>query len=740
MWLYLFTGIVVLAHLEVAFAQIDYSSIINQSMCTWEQPRVNIIRDTIYLDGGYLWWQLGKSDGQYGIPQSGGLDNRNGNVYELSLRLPFDTKSTNLTKLFTQRSQTGELASSGLAPGYRDGVMFANDGEYIVYGGATALTDSQAPPPPDRVIAYEAYQWGPEKPNWKAGFYYRSLPSNVTTFVTDGAGVSAPSENLGFYFSGMHAKDWGPCWDDNESANITANTLVTVDMSVMREETWKIDTLPDDVPGRASAELVWIPVSESGILIAIGGVIYPESWESHNLTASQKAESKKTSPTFMQTLPVYDVANKRWYMQNTTGDIPPQLTLFCSVVAAATDGSSYNVYIYGGYDGLDLKDPPSDDVYILSVPSFTWIKAYTGEQGHGRSGHKCVKVYPDQMFVLGGINIDPTRCVGGGIIQVFNLNSLRFQDSYNPEHWSPYEVPALVTAQIGGDSKGGATKTAPSSWNDDALRTVFSSKYTKPIQTYYPYKLASSTSTPSTVPKPDGNSHGSGLPNWVGPVLGVILALIVIAALVIGWFLYRRRRYKSTYGSTTSDGANSRMRIFKWISGTHVSPPRGSTIATSTELGANEKHFSGGTLSDGGASGRAKSPSSGTYEAGSLQVHELDSNTGGRVELATDYNSAENQSPLRQASYSPSLDGVLSTQDQQPGDRTSATSSNDSRPSRPTHQHHHSDLSSPLSDISEDPTEDLTRPRYVSGLSDILVSPEEQKPEPLESNKSDERE
>lgn len=109
--------------------------------------------------------------------------------------------------------------------------------------------------------------------------------------MTDGAGVSAPSENLGFYFSGMHAKDWGVFWDDNESANITANTLITVDMSVMGQEKWTNDTLPDDVPGRASAELVWIPVSESGVLIAIGGVIYPESWESHNLTESQKAES-----------------------------------------------------------------------------------------------------------------------------------------------------------------------------------------------------------------------------------------------------------------------------------------------------------------------------------------------------------------------------------------------------------------------------------------------------------------
>ncbi|KAL2002902.1 hypothetical protein VTN02DRAFT_5619 [Thermoascus thermophilus] len=329
------------------------------------------------------------------------------------------------------------------------------------------------------------------------------------------------------------------------------------------------------------------------------------------------------------------------------------------------------------------------------------------------------------MFVLRGINIDPIHCVGGGIIQVFNLNSLRFQDTYNPEQWSPYEVPALVSAQIGGDSKGGATKTAPSSWNDDALGNVFSSKYTKPIQTYYPYKLASNTSTPSIVPKPDGNSHGSGFPTWAGAVLGVVLGLIVIAAFIIGWFLYRRRRYRSTYGSATSDGANSRTWIFKWIP-----KPPAKSFTTATELGANEKHHSRATYSDAGVSGRAKSPSSVTHEAGSLQVHELDSNNGGSVELATDYNSAETQSPLRQANSLISLDGVLSTQDQQPGDRTSTASSNDSRPSRPTHQHHYSDLSSPLSDISEDPTEDLTRPRYVSGLSDVLVTPEEQKPGP----------
>lgn len=139
------------------------------------------------------------------------------------------------------------------------------------------------------------------------------------------------------------------------------------------------------------------------------------------------------------------------FLQNTTGEIPPQLTLFCSVVAAASDGSSYNIYIYGGYDGVDAAGPVSDDVYILSVPSFTWVKAYDGGATHGRSGHKCIKTYPDQMFVLGGIFMgNSALCLDGGIIQVFNLNTLEFQDSYSPEIWSNYTVPSPITDRIGG--------------------------------------------------------------------------------------------------------------------------------------------------------------------------------------------------------------------------------------------------------------------------------------------------
>lgn len=54
------------------------------------------------------------------------------------------------------------------------------------------------------------------------------------------------------------------------------------------------------------------------------------------------------------------------------------------------------------------------------------------------------------MLVLGGVYTSPAQCVPGGIIQVFNLNALEFQDVYDPEEWEEYEVPDMISAQIGG--------------------------------------------------------------------------------------------------------------------------------------------------------------------------------------------------------------------------------------------------------------------------------------------------
>ena len=399
--------------------------------------------------------------------------------------------------------------------------------------------------------------------------------------MTNGAGVTAASENLGFYFSGMRAADWGPIDSNTNFADTPANTLIEIDMSTMRSEVWTNNTVPSNIPPRANAELVWIPVSTQGVLVAIGGVYPPEEIYPGGLNSSQTSQSQAQSPGFMTSLPIYDIASQTWYMQNTTGTAPGQLTEFCSVVAAANDSSSFNVYLYGGYDGLNSIDEPSDDVWILSIPAFTWVKAYSGNQAHGRSAHKCVLPYPDQMLVIGGVNQSQAYCVDN-IIQVFNLNTLQFQDSYTPSTWSPYQVPSVVTAVIGGNAQGGSTKTA--AWSDHNLSNLFQTKYTQQITQYYPYPVNSTTNSSSPVPTPVRSSSGSK--KWIAPVVGVICGLIALTLLILLIVLFRRRKLlaRNSIDGSSYDGQNSN-RIIRWVNGMPNAPePKDDPSVTSTEV------------------------------------------------------------------------------------------------------------------------------------------------------------
>ena len=52
--------------------------------------------------------------------------------------------------------------------------------------------------------------------------------------------------------------------------------------------------------------------------------------------------------TDMATIDVYDIASSTWYRQTTNGEYPDTRVNPCSVVAAAPDGSSYNIYMFGG--------------------------------------------------------------------------------------------------------------------------------------------------------------------------------------------------------------------------------------------------------------------------------------------------------------------------------------------------------------------------------------------------------
>ncbi|KAL4779669.1 hypothetical protein BJX76DRAFT_340214 [Aspergillus varians] len=685
---------------------------VNISMCNWGKFRANTIRDTVYLDGGSLSFQLGYDTGEVQ------WDNRNNNeglVYYLNLSSSFNTETSNLTALFGSIEKAGGIAGN-LAPNYNDGVMLANDDKFYLYGGLLIPTDSQDYPPADTVLAYERYQYGPYLTDWRPQFISSNLGNDITRYVTNGAGVSAPSENLGFYVSGMRSPDWGPIFD-NETASNLSQYMITVDMSEMRHPEFSNESIPAYVPARANAEAVWVPVSASGIVVLIGGVTYPESLSPDGLRDDQEQESERISPEFIQTVSVYDIDSKSWYNQNTTGDAPPQLTEFCSVYASASDGSSHNIYIYGGYDGLSPQHRPSDDVYVLSLPSFKWIHLYSGDsRTYGRKQHKCVKPYPDKMLVLGGVAVGSRACVD--MVRVFNLNTGRFQEGYNPTDWSEYQVPDLVTGSIGGDGRGGATQTSPEeSWTNSSLADVFAASYTKTIATWYPYNTTTdrnTTATTTTIP----SSGGGGFPGWAGAVIGVVLGVLALAGLIAFWFLRGRRQRGSRRQSEVSGRG---ARVMNWVNaGGAFAPPGPKDPENSTTV-------SGGLTNETSTLASPTEPivvSQITAEAGGDPVYEMQGHSTSTyaVELPTPYNNDQNTEQNTDPEPSPSASvptGYTSpVSPDVPQERDADT------PSRPGHQRNASSLSTApsFSPGYADEVNIAQRPHYVSGVSEASVS------------------
>ena len=97
---------------------------------------------------------------------------------------------------------------------------------------------------------------------------------------------------------GDDTRTWGPPFPapgvSSYFAGINRNkTMITLDLATQQQEKWKNTTLPDFIKGRANPEVVWLPVGAQGILVILGGVIYPDFVEvnrkSENLAASVRS-------------------------------------------------------------------------------------------------------------------------------------------------------------------------------------------------------------------------------------------------------------------------------------------------------------------------------------------------------------------------------------------------------------------------------------------------------------------
>ncbi|KAE8165226.1 hypothetical protein BDV40DRAFT_80463 [Aspergillus tamarii] len=331
-----------------------------------------------------------------------------------------------------------------------------------------------------------------------------------------GAGVTIQDRAVAFYYGGWLSNSSVSNWGSKSPKALS--TMLQYDML---QNTWTNSSGPDTI-GRAEGSMVYIPASD-GMLVYIGGV--------------QSANNGTTLGQPMDEILLYDISGSKWYTQKATGDVPDQRRRFCAGATWADDYSSYNIYLYGGAgapEGLGY-----DDVYILTLPSFKWIKWYPtdgSESGYPKNAMSCTVVDGAQMLVMGGNKPNDTDCDAYPIYGLHNM----YLGKQNPEDavWAmfrpnitSYEVPSEIISAVGGSATGGATTTEPADGFDNRDLSVFFTR------TY----TAATRAPTRPIPTSSSGSKSKPVGAIVGGVIGGVAGVAILAAIL---FFYLRSRKK----------------------------------------------------------------------------------------------------------------------------------------------------------------------------------------------------
>ncbi|KAI1087587.1 hypothetical protein F5B19DRAFT_474993 [Rostrohypoxylon terebratum] len=348
---------------------------------------------------------------------------------------------------------------------------------------------------------------------------------------SDGVYASDPSTGTSFSTGGWYM-----------AFNGTNNGTVEFQSFNSDSPQWAFETTITGIqgPNILKGAMVYLRKGQSGVLLAFGGyqTAYPGTepaiWEWGQRPFSD--------------IYVYDTFSNIWYLQKATGDIPSLRTDFCAGVSAAPDDSSFQVTMHGGWD--EFKGQALNDVYVLSIPSFRWIKINDTHNpdlrsdSPGRTRHKCDVWNDAQLIISGGFVTLNTGNRTDWIIlnercnntyppfKVLDTSTYTWRTNFDPS--LEYSVPDAVTAIIGGNSSGHATLQMPSQgWSSADLNDIFSK--TVPRDTYIFVNKASSSVNSTTTADPGDINNSLSQGAIAGIAIAVVFGVILILVVVLVW-------------------------------------------------------------------------------------------------------------------------------------------------------------------------------------------------------------
>ncbi|KAI5837246.1 hypothetical protein DFP73DRAFT_532050 [Morchella snyderi] len=392
-----------------------------------------------------------------------------------------------------------------LAAYFRDSCAW-NDGVHIYqYGGWEDSEDPES----SGLWKYDGSEWS-------------NISTGAVGLLSSGGCTDAPMIKKSYAYGGLYSS--------RIMGQGKTNLLRARGKSDLIEFDWETKSLRNvTFEGRVNAPetldnlVVYVPVGGQGILVPLSG--------------SQRGGDLSESESFSE-IRLFDIASSTWYIQSASAALPVDgmpvsRVLTCAVVMTAADNSSYNIYMFGG-SAIGDKDTDFRDMWILSLPSFKWIKLDASDSSYSaskRAGHSCNLIGNRQMAVIGGAyGAEAQEQCETASVFLFDMATLAWKDRFDPGE-AAYELPEKITDVIGGDKLGNASRIKPEAWGD-GVENIF-------VGSDIPQVTAPA---PAPAPAP-GSGPGPGPSTSIGAVVGgVVGGVAALAAIAFGLFFLRRRR------------------------------------------------------------------------------------------------------------------------------------------------------------------------------------------------------
>ncbi|KAK3113319.1 hypothetical protein LTR53_009494 [Teratosphaeriaceae sp. CCFEE 6253] len=462
----------------------------------WAQQSA-IINGTLYLYGGQATTQEGQTS-----------DTWNNDFLTMDLTTTWQRASPSLT---------GLPQPSGPPP-VSLGYLWNSYDSLFLYGGEFSWKPVTTPEPMS-VWEYniQSQSWiEHSNPTTSSGDSADSNGDPVQRSA-EGAGVSVPSLGRGFYFGGHQDGYTTPGWSQS-TARIYLQSLLEFTFPGYANN--QVNALSDGKTAgsdgnyrnitsaglqahagftmRADGVLMYVPgFGEQGILLALAG--------GTNVTFTQ-----------MDNIDIYDIASSNWYKQATSGPTPTIRVNPCAGMAAAPDGSSYNIYMFGGQNLTPYGNQSQfDDMWILTLPSFTWIEVDQSKQSvpMGRAGHTC-NVWDGQMIVVGGYVGDQLSCDSPGVY-VYDMSNAEWVQQFTALSPGGSSASSGGASSSGSSSGSDSTSTASASGSSSSSSSSFNSTGKSNPLNQQPAQLANDTNVGGI-----SGSYGYVVPQVVIDVIG----------------------------------------------------------------------------------------------------------------------------------------------------------------------------------------------------------------------------